>query len=127
MVTTKKTLIALAAAFVKNAANVYPGQDYYLRPNNNQYGMPSPYPFSDEEGIGCVFDCNGECIYVFKLSSWNNHFSAPKIRDLEMNWTNALPSFIVPLIIKGSEDVDLNKLSYDLKDHIEARIKESSY
>ncbi|MDE5846201.1 MAG: hypothetical protein K2H71_02500 [Muribaculaceae bacterium] len=93
----------------------YPTQDYYLRPVNNQYGNPSGIPFPQRAGVACVFDQSGDLIYVFKHTSWHNHFSGPKVSSLESIWIKAIPNFIVSLILEGDSNIDLSVLADKLK------------
>lgn len=97
-----------------NNIQAYPTQDYYLRPSINQYGAPSSIPFPKGIGIGCAFDTNGNLIYVFIHSSWSNHFSGPKIDDLESKWDN-IPVFIVSFILQGVCAGYLSKLAKKIK------------
>lgn len=79
---------------------VYPGQDYYLFPTGDQYGMPSRIPFPDRPGlvgVSCAFDCNGECCYIIKHSNWSKYFTETNLTT--HNWKQSQPVFIVPLII----------------------------
>ena len=106
---------------------VYPGQDYYLFPTGNQYGMPSSIPFPDRPGsvgVSCAFDCNGDCCFIFKHSSWSNYFTETKLNS--QNWKQSQPIFIVPLIICTlNPDImsKLDSLAFGLLDELKSKAK----
>lgn len=111
----KNEIIKLSQDFVKEKVQVYPTQDYYLHPQSNQYGFPSPIPFPSRQGVGCVFDINGDCMYVFIHTSWYNYFGGSKISTIK--WST-VPFFIVSLILEDGQNEDLSSLAYSLKQEI---------
>lgn len=109
-------IIALAQDFCEPYyAQVYPTQDYYLSPNATQYGMPSRIPFPERQGVGCVFDANGDCMYVFIHTSWHNYFSGSKLATTK--WST-VPIFIVSLILEDGQGEDLSSLANNLRQEI---------
>lgn len=111
----KEEVIKIAQKFCGEKVQVYPTQDYYLRPVGNQYGTPSRYPFPKGKGVGCVFDANGECMYVFIHTSWDNHFGGSKIKTSK--WSID-PCFIVSLILEDGLGQNLALLQEELKQEI---------
>lgn len=114
----KNEIIKIAQFFCEKYegnVQVYPTQDYYLRPMGNQYGTPSRIPFPESRGADCVFDENGDCIYVFIHTSWHNHFGGEKIEKGE--W-KIVPISIISLILEGSPEEDLSILANSLKQEI---------
>lgn len=111
----KHDIIKLAQEFCKPQAQVYPTQDYYLKPHGEQYGIPSRIPFPKRQGVGCVFDANGNCMYVFIHTSWHNYFNGSK---LTTNKWSTIPIFIVSLILEDGQGEDLSSLANNPKQEI---------